>query len=174
MIQNVSVQDDKLVILTTDEVEAVGCVKVRLVLTFLYGDFCVREAYNQFHCEGCEKHWPSQNDHECLLLSEEEIFERGYDDVRTRINHNAFLKICRKLNKMADIPMTPNWETFIKSLFKASAHTVFHFWEDMVHTWNHEEQIIVDYIHMTRNVVQNEGDWDTEVYYSFVKFMKDE
>ena len=78
-------EDDKLTIIT-DEVEAVGRIKVRLVLTFLYGDFCVRKVYDRFHCEGCQKGWPSQNDHECLLLSEEEIFEKGYDDVRTRIN----------------------------------------------------------------------------------------
>ena len=173
MIPNICVEDDKMTIITTDEVEMIGRVKVRLVLTFLYGDFCVREVYKHFYCEGCDKNWPSQKDHECLLLSEEEIFESGYDDVRTRINLEVLCQLCERFTKLAGIPMTTEWETFLTKLTKVSARTIFYFWEDMTHTNNPEEQIIVDFVHMTHIAIENEGEWDSDVYQTFVRFMKE-
>ena len=75
------------------------------------------------------------------------------------------------MTELAGLPMTAEWKTFLTKLIKVSARTIFHFWEDMTHTWDPEEQIIVDFMHMIRNTIQNEGEWDPEVYLKFVRFM---
>ncbi|KAK3745933.1 hypothetical protein QZH41_003069 [Actinostola sp. cb2023] len=66
--------------IVSDEVEVIGRVKVRQVLTYLYAELCQRSIFDKFHCEGCEQNWPSQRDHECCIRSEEDIFDSYYVD----------------------------------------------------------------------------------------------
>ena len=172
MIQNITLRNGQLIMCVTDEVEAAGRAKVRLVLTFLYGTLCIRKVFHNFHCEGCEKRWPSQRDHECYLQSVEEIFENGYDDVQ--INLQLLLDLCKGFLNLLDLPMTSKWVTFINELPKVSARTMFFFWQDLTHTWDPKEQLLVDFVNMMCNVLRKEGEWDENIFSDFASFMRDE
>ena len=144
----------------TDEVEAAGQVKVCLVLSFLYGELCMRKVYER-------------KDHDCCLRGEGEIFENFYDSVKTEIDLNMFHGLCEQFTKLAGIPMTTEWDAFICSLPRMSARSVFFFWKDLRHTCSHKEEIIVDFVDMMCDTMNGKA-WDEKAYVIFKSIMKDE
>ena len=145
----------------TDEVEAVGRAKVRLVLSFLYGELCMRKAYER-------------KDHaECGLRGEGEIFVNFYDSVKTEIDLNMLHELCEQFTTLAGIPMTTEWDAFICSLPRMSARSVFFFWKDLRHTCSYKEEIIVDFVDMMCDTMKGKA-WDAKSYVIFKSIMKDE
>ena len=171
-MQSVTIENDKVVITVTDEVEAVGGLKVRKVLTFLYAELCYKKAFKKFHCEGCEKDWPSQRDHECCLKSGQEIFDEFYDDVKDSISLESLNNFCKMFSKLVNIPMTPEWGDFIQSLPNRSSYSIYAIWEDMTNSCENMDMVIVDFVEMLCNSIDNENAWSTNTHLKFESFMK--
>ena len=171
MMESVSLIDDKVVMIVTDEVEKVGRTKVRKVIQFLFAEVCYRKAFDKFHCEGCDKDWPSQRDHECCLKSPYEIFDEYYDDAKSRVNLDAVENLCKVFCKLPNIPMTPEWNTFVEALPNQSSHTVYSFWEEMKDSCDHLDIVIVDFVDMLCNNMYNENTWSTDIHLTFESCM---
>lgn len=173
-VQNVSIVDDQVVMMITDEVEVVDRAKVCRVLTYLYTKLCMNNVLERFHCEGCENGWPSQRDHECCIRSEEDIFHSYYDEVKNKVNLNVLYEICEQFLRLVDQPMTQEWSEFILRLPQRSTASVYSFWQEMDHTWDTNDFIIIDFVDMMCQTMQNKGAWDSDLYQKFVSFMMDE
>ena len=169
IIQNILYADDVVAMIVSDEVEAVARTKVRLTISFLYANLCIKEIFKNFYCEGCENGWPSQRDHMCAIQSEQEIIEDGYDDIA--IDLDVLKELCEQFLKLADLPMTEEWEVFINKLPLSSALGTLLFWRDFSSTCEPEEQIIVDFVRMITKVLLKEQDWDSEPYLEFRHLM---
>lgn len=121
----ITCEGNTLTMTVTDEVEQVTQVKLKRFLTYWYVELCKRQVSNKFECEGCEKYWGSQRDHECCLKSEEEIFDGLYDDVKYEVPLDTLRDVCRQLTVATEIPMTAEWSLFISRLRNMSAQSAF-------------------------------------------------
>lgn len=173
-VQSVSLIDDKVIMMITDEVEVVGRAKVCRALTHLYTKLCMNRVFETFRCEGCENDWPSQRDHECCIRSEEDIFHSHYDVIKNEVNLETLCEVCEQFLRLVDQPMTQEWSDFILNLPNRSATSVYSFWQEMDHTWDTNDFVIMDFVNMMCQTMQNKEAWDSDIYQNFVSFMMDE
>lgn len=108
----------------TDEPEQVSQIKINRIFTYLYVDLCRRLIYQDFECEGCEKNWPSQRDHVCCILSEYEIFNQHYDDIKNRVDFELFHQLHGWLAEIACIPISLEITQSINQLINMSSENI--------------------------------------------------
>lgn len=165
MPQYVFLDEDKVVLMVTDEQD--GEVKVRKVIQGLFAAVCHRRASR--HCEGCEKDWPSQRDHECCLKSPEEMLEKYYPP---KVNLDPLKNLCRLFCKLPNIPMTPEWDTWVEALPQQSAHAVYTFWGEMRDSWDPLDQAIVEFVDMLCHYMDDEKTWSEATHLRFESYMQ--
>lgn len=158
-----------------DEVDAARRAKVREVLRYLYARLCEIEVYKLFECEGCQKFWSSQRDHECCIKSREEIFYDLYDIAKRQLNLDGVSNpICTILTEFVNIPMTSEWTNLVGSLPTLSPETVYKLCEKMDESREEEQDLhpIIDFVKTMCNTMEDPTfGWSDESYLRFKEFM---
>lgn len=171
MAQTIKCTKEAVIMVITDEVEQVARVKIRHFLTCWYAEICQRKVYLEFQCEGCEKYWCSQRDHECCLKTEHEIFEDHYDDIKNEVSLDMLHEVCEQLTKAADIPMTSEWDLLICQLANMSSHLTCTLWLEMVNA-DGEEEKMYDVIKNLCNCMDGSSQLDSELFSWFIEYLQ--
>ena len=103
---------------------------VELVATILqlsYACLCNEALWNSVECEGCEFNWPSQKDHKCLMLAddEEDIWFYYYDEAMQCIDSNRVWRLAKEVAFMLEFDIHPSWKAYIDELYKQSRTSVY-------------------------------------------------
>jgi len=162
--------ENTLTMTVTDEVVQITRVKLRLFLTYWYVELCRREIYGKLACEGCEKNWCSQRDHECCK-NEYEIFEDRYEGIKNGIPFDVLREVCRQLTISSEIPMTPEWDSFIHGLRNMSAHAACNLWIEMLNAED-EEDTMCNVISNICDAMNNEKQLDRELFFWLLDYLR--
>ena len=110
--------------LTVDEVEKIQRQKIaRLVghvfqLTYaaIFDGLIHEEKVNR--CNGCAIHHPSQREHSCLMMDNEDAWFYFHDEVRAKIDLSNVLKTAEYVCSALGIKLPNSWETYVTELPK--------------------------------------------------------
>ena len=104
--------------IVSDEVEMVMRAKIQQVLKFFYVELCRREMIKQLmkDCEGCEKDWPSQWDHTCCIINDDDFWTYYFDDAKSTIDLSLIREVCANLVKLVEVSSSSEWEDLVLSL----------------------------------------------------------
>ena len=103
---------------------------VELVATILqlsYACLCNEALWNVIPCEGCEFNWPSQKDHMCLVLAddEEKAWIYYYDEAMQCVDSNRVWSLAQQVSHMLEFDIHPSWKAYIDELYKQSRTSVY-------------------------------------------------
>ena len=169
--QSITLENDKVVMLVTDEPEAVGRIKLHRTLILLFAELCFRNANQKFVCEGCENHWPSQTDHECCMKSEYDIFADHYDDVKNDTDLNMLGELGALFAQLVDVPMSSDIHKFIEELPQESSKSIYLFRQEMDDSWEWGDFVTMRCVQMMCDTLQNNIPWKSEIFEEFEEFM---
>ena len=102
-------------------------VLISNIFHLVYADECVEPIYaeRKNQCYGCETNHPSQRQHDCLMLSEEESWNLFYDNAKDGVEKEEVWKHVLGVCYMMNIPLHPSWKTYLTELYKLPWTTVY-------------------------------------------------
>ena len=110
--------------LTVDEVEKIQRQKIaslvghvfQLTYAAIFDGVIHEEKVNR--CNGCAIHHPSQREHSCLMMDNEEAWFYFHDEVREKIDSSNVLKTAEYVCSALGLKLTNSWETYVTELPK--------------------------------------------------------
>ena len=152
-------------------VEMVGQAKLRKVLEFLYVEICQRHVAKcvKEKCEGCEMNYPSQWDHACCMLSDQEQWACYYGSAIQLINLELIRDLCEDFTELLKIPMTPEWDHFIMNLPNMSSSLALMIVDDMM--WSNE-QAVVEFVNNMCDTIENANELNAELFDNFALYLR--
>ena len=90
------------------------------IFHLVYADECVEPIYaeRKKQCYGCEVNHPSQRQHDCLMLTEEESWNLFYDPAKDVVNMEEVWKQVLGVCYMTNIALHSSWKTYLTELYK--------------------------------------------------------
>jgi hypothetical protein len=98
------------------------------ILQLSYACLCNEALWKVFPCEGCEFNWPSQKDHRCMPLTDEEeqeIWFYYYDEAMQCVDSDRVWSLAQEVSHMLEFNIHPSWKTYINELHKQSRTSVY-------------------------------------------------
>jgi hypothetical protein len=117
--------------LKVDEVEmAERSFLLELISTILqlsYTSLCKEAVWKLVNstCEGCELNLPSQKDHQCAIIHEEEAFNLFYDEAIQTVDSNRIWDLAQSVCQMLEFNIHPSWFIYISELYKLPWTTIY-------------------------------------------------
>lgn len=98
------------------------------ILQLSYASLCNDAIWNSIKCEGCEFNWPSQKDHLCMTLwdDEEDAWYYYYDEAIQVVDSNRVWELAQQVATCRlDILIHPSWKNYIDELYKQPRTSVY-------------------------------------------------
>ncbi|KAL9972140.1 hypothetical protein ACROYT_G018393 [Oculina patagonica] len=118
------VESSSTPLLSVDEVEKIQRQKIasfvghvfQLTYAAIFDELIHEEKVNR--CNGCAIQYPSQRQHSCVMMDNEDAWFYYNDEVREKIDLNMVLKTAQSVCSVLGYKLTNSWETFVTELPK--------------------------------------------------------
>ena len=108
-------------LLTIDEMEKVQ----RQRIANFTGNALVEKLIQQEklnHCHGCAIQHPSQNQHSCLMMNNDDAWMSYHDEVVEQIDLNSMLSATESISSALGFKLSRSWEAYITELPKITVN----------------------------------------------------
>ena len=92
------------------------------VLNLCYAELIVHpiEIECILHCRGCKTHHPSQKEHNCLMMDEEEKWNLYYDRAKVHGDPDLIWETAHGVCHLWNIPLHKSWKKFVMNRQRVS------------------------------------------------------
>ena len=98
---------------------------IKQIIHLSYVSCCEEAIYKVFHCEGCAIQHPSQKEHQCCMMNEEQAWNLHYDEAIQIVDSNRVWHLIENVGDMLEIKIHSSWYTYIPELFKLPWTTAY-------------------------------------------------
>ena len=74
------------------------------------------------HCHGCAIQHPSQNQHSCLMMNNDDAWMCYHDEVAEQIDLNSMLSATESICSALGLKLSRSWEAYITELPKIAVN----------------------------------------------------
>ena len=131
MVSKKEIQPPHLVFHPIDELENVenerAVVLVGHVFQLAFAAVCDELIQQEIreNCHGCALNHPSQRQHSCLMIANEEAWFRYFDQVVVKVDLARIRRIVENVCGALGIKLSDNWATYVSQLPKHSRTTIY-------------------------------------------------
>lgn len=160
MAQSITLADNAVVMIVSDEVEMVMRAKFRQLLKFLYVELCRREIMRRLS-QDLDKSIPT-NHH---IENEADLWAFYFDDVKTTVDLDIILEVGGDLVKLFEV--APGSQDFVLDFPRMKSYSAMMIADDMLCCDRHELPI-VKFVNEMCDVKENPRELSLEIFNEFV------
>lgn len=97
------------------------------ILQLSYVSCCDKAIWNAINadCEGCAIQHPSQKEHKCIMMDEEEAWNYYYEEAIQVVDSNRVWTLVENVCDMLDIRIHRSWYSYVPELYKLPWTTAY-------------------------------------------------
>jgi len=153
ILQSISCAEDAVVMIVTDEVEAVMRAKIQQILKFFYVELCYREILKLLDCSESR-------------VKDEDIWTIYFQDAKKMISSDMIQELGVNLSKLVDVPLS-GWRDYANKLQRMSSNVAQMTSDDMYFPPRNEIPLI-NFVKELCDVREHSRELSLEIFHEFV------